>query len=65
MTMRLSLGPLRYYWPRQAVLEFYAGVAEAPVDIVYLGETVCARRHELRLADWQEVGERLVAAQCP
>jgi collagenase-like PrtC family protease len=62
MTMRLALGPLRYYWPRQAVLEFYAGVVEAPVDVVYLGETVCARRHELRLADWQEIGEMLAAA---
>jgi collagenase-like PrtC family protease len=60
-TMKISLGPLRYYWPRQAVLDFYAEVAEAPVDIVYLGEAVCARRHELRLADWLEIADLLAA----
>ena len=39
--MKLALGPLLYYWPRQATLAFYADMAEAPVDTVYLGETVC------------------------
>lgn len=49
---QISLGPLLYYWPRQQALDFYAAVAKSPVDIVYLGETVCSRRHELRPADW-------------
>lgn len=60
--MRLALGPLLYYWPRNAVLEFYAGVASAPVDVVYLGETVCSRRHELRLPDWLEIAAMLADA---
>lgn len=60
--MQLTLGPLLYYWPRQATLDFYTAVAKAPVDVVYLGETVCSRRHELRLADWLEVAETLHAA---
>lgn len=60
--MKLSLGPLLYYWPRQSTLAFYADIAEAPVDIVYLGETVCSRRHELRLSDWLEVAGVLAAA---
>ncbi len=59
MTMKLALGPLAYYWPRNAVLDFYADVAAAPVDIVYLGETVCSRRHELRLDDWLEIAAML------
>jgi len=60
--MKLSLGPLLYYWPRQSVLDFYADVAASPVDIVHLGETVCARRHELRLEDWIEVATMLAEA---
>jgi collagenase-like PrtC family protease len=53
--LKLSLGPILTYWPRTTVLDFYAMVAESAVDIVYLGETVCSRRHEMRLADWLDV----------
>lgn len=60
--MKLALGPLLYYWTHQSVLDFYADMADAPLDAVYLGETVCSRRHELRLEDWLEVGKVLAAA---
>ena len=60
--MKLALGPLLYYWPSQSVLDFYADIAESSVNSVYLGETVCSRRHELRLEDWLEVGAVLAAA---
>lgn len=60
--LKLALGPLLYYWPRDVVLAFYEEVAASPVDIVYLGETVCSRRHELRLADWLAVADRLQQA---
>ncbi|MCA3187038.1 MULTISPECIES: U32 family peptidase [unclassified Cupriavidus] len=56
---RIALGPLLYYWPRTAVLEFYASVAGTAVERVYLGEAVCTRRHEMRLADWIEVAQML------
>ncbi|AOY01126.1 U32 family peptidase [Jeongeupia sp. USM3] len=60
--MQLTLGPLLYYWPRQTVLDFYAEAAGWPVDTVYLGEVVCARRHELKLADWLALAADLSAA---
>jgi collagenase-like PrtC family protease len=33
-------------------MDFYAALAEQPVDVVYLGEAVCSRRHEMRLDDY-------------
>jgi collagenase-like PrtC family protease len=60
--MKLSLGPLQYFWPRQTTLAFYREVADWPVDIVYLGETVCSKRRELRTIDWLELAEALAAA---
>lgn len=57
--MKLALGPLLYYWQRDAVFAFYDAMAATPVDVVYLGETVCSRRHELRLADWLDIATRL------
>jgi collagenase-like PrtC family protease len=59
MTMQLSLGPLQYYWPRSTVFDFYEAMAATAVDIVYLGEVTCSRRHELRLSDWLDVAHLL------
>ena len=60
--MRLSLGPLLYYWPRHHVYDFYARMAETQVATVYLGEVVCSRRRELKLEDWIAIGQRLQEA---
>jgi collagenase-like PrtC family protease len=60
--MKLALGPLLYYWPRNTIFRFYETIATTPVDVVYLGETVCSRRHELRLIDWLEIAGRLCQA---
>ncbi|HSN22035.1 MAG TPA: U32 family peptidase [Usitatibacter sp.] len=59
---RIALGPLTYYWPRGRTLDFYSRALSWPVDIVYLGETVCSRRHELRLADWIDLAGRFADA---
>lgn len=57
--MKLALAPIAYYWPKEAVYRFYDAMQDAPVDIIYLGETVCAKRHELRYDDWLEIANRL------
>lgn len=57
--MKIALGPVQYYWSRIAMMQFYESMTHAPVDIVYLGETVCSRRHELRLPDWLDIAQML------
>ena len=59
--MKLSVGPVLYYWEKQRLTDFYQEMAEQPVEIVYLGETVCAKRRALALEDWLEIGQYLTA----
>lgn len=59
--MQLTLGPVLYYWTRQQLLEFYADIASLPLDLIYLGETVCSKRRALSLADWRDLGRDLAA----
>jgi len=60
--MKLALGPVLYYWSRETLLDFYERISAMPVDIIYIGETVCSKRHSLNTADWLELAERLSAA---
>lgn len=50
--MKLSLGPVLFYWDRQQTLDFYADMASMPLDVIYLGETVCSKRRAMGLDDW-------------
>ncbi len=44
------------------MLDFYRTIESTPIDIVYLGETVCSKRRSFRHQDWIEVADRLQAA---
>ncbi len=60
--LQLTLGPLLYYWPKAQIEQFYREALTWPLNRIYLGETVCSRRHELRLEDWLALAEELSAA---
>lgn len=60
--MKLSLGALQYFWPRETTLAFYREAAHWPVDIIYLGETVCSKRRELGTGDWLELARELAGS---
>lgn len=57
--MKLAVGPLLYYWEREAADLFYDAVAASPADIVYLGESVCSKRRTYRTAEWFALADRL------
>ena len=50
--MKFSLGPLLSYWPKANTRVFYEAAAQSQADIIYLGETVCSKRRELKVDDW-------------
>lgn len=60
--LELVVGPLLYWWPRAATMDFYAEVADSPARHVVLGEVVCSRRNEFKLDDWVALGRDLVRA---
>lgn len=61
-TPKLSLGPILYYWDRETLFDFYEQIAKSPIDIVYLGETVCSKRRLMRDEDWLKIAAELKLA---
>ncbi len=57
--MKYALGPLLYFWQKSAVEDFYHHAIESSADIVYLGETVCSKRREMKFKDWFEIAQQL------
>jgi len=60
---KLALGPVLYNWPAERLRDFYCRVAdEAAIDIVYLGEVVCAKRAPFFAPHLDAVAARLARA---
>lgn len=57
--MRLSIGPIQYFWERQQVLDFYQHIANSAAEIVYLGEVICSKRRLVKSEDWLAIGQEL------
>jgi collagenase-like PrtC family protease len=59
----LTLGPNLFNWAPETWRDFYFRIAdEAPVSVVYLGETICSKRAPLFKDYYDAVGERLRSA---
>lgn len=50
--MKYALGPILYYWPKIETEKFYHAAMQSEADIIYMGETVCTKRREMKVADW-------------
>ena len=57
--MKLSLGPVLFYWDKEHLGRFYADMADLPLDVIYLGETVCSKRRVFNLDQWLGLGREL------
>ena len=58
-TMKLSIGPIQYFWERERVLDFYQQAADSAAEIVYLGEVICSKRRLVTFEDWLAIGKEL------
>ncbi len=59
---KISVAPVPYFWSKQAYQSFYSALAKSPVDIVYLGETICSKRRSMKMQDWLDVARELTLA---
>ncbi len=57
--MKLSIGPIQYFWERQRVLDFYQQAADSSAEIIYLGEVICSKRRLVKPEDWLAIGKEL------
>lgn len=63
MRHKLTIGPNLFHWPAEEKRDFYFRIAdEAPIDTVYIGEVVCAKRTQYFEPYYDEVAERLQRA---
>ncbi len=57
--MKYSLGPVLYYWSKEALEDFYQQAATSQADVIYLGEAVCSKRRATKVGDWLDMAKSL------
>lgn len=57
--MKYSIGAIQYFWPKSRVEAFYDLAVNSSADVIYLGESVCSKRRELRAKDWFAIARAL------
>ncbi|XKM13771.1 U32 family peptidase [Orbaceae bacterium ac157xtp] len=57
--MKYALGPILYYWPKQTTEQFYHAATTSDADIINMGETVCTKRREMKVADWLNLAKEV------
>ena len=58
-TMKYALGPVLYYWPKIETEAFYQAAKESEADIIYMGETVCTKRREMKVPNWLDLAKEI------
>lgn len=57
--MKYALGPLLYFWSKENVESFYQKAISSETDIIYLGESVCSKRREMKPKDWFSIAKEI------
>ncbi|CAI1840476.1 U32 family peptidase [Serratia quinivorans] len=57
--MKYALGPVQYYWPKTELEEFYRQAVSSSTEIIYLGESVCTKRREMKVGDWLALAQEI------
>lgn len=57
--MKYALGPVLYYWPKTEVESFYQQAVSSSAEIIYLGESVCTKRREMKVGDWLALAQEI------
>lgn len=57
--MKYALGPVLYYWPKNEIESFYQQAVKSSAEIIYLGESVCTKRREMKVGDWLTLAQEI------
>ena len=57
--MKYALGPVLYYWPKIETEAFYQAAKDIDADIIYMGETVCTKRREMKVPNWLDLAKEI------